>query len=330
LFVFNCCFDLSILQNMSTESSSSSAAAPTTEVTKAMSSYQFFQKLRMTDIKEEMVRNEKDTGLGAVMTQLSARWKSLTDTERDVYDQMALKDRERFNQETMKRDAEFLEMQEEKRRQNAATNFDNRARNSTMAMTDAAITKSEAPKRKRVVTEEEKRARERTKSAKADEERRVNVQHQVITDSKSEQAEARLKYLLSQSDIFSHFGLKGQKQEEDHAVSKKEERDRDRKKDRKGVVYDELDDDERALMEEAGDDSDDEGSALSKGSGAGKGKQHVLLRQPSIITGGEMRCGPTLHPHVMSCPLLCCPVLCCAVMSYLCLLSVLCPVMWFI
>ena len=263
-------------------SSNASSSGPTTEVTKAMSSYQFFQKLRMTAIKEEMVRNEQDTALGAVMTHLSARWKALSDSERDEYDQMAKEDRERFNLETARRDAEFLQLQEEKRRLNATTNFDSRARNSTTVLTDAAISKSEAPKRKREVSESEKRAREKLKQEKAEKERRINAQHQDITDSKSEQAEARLKYLLSQSDIFSHFGLKGQK---------KEERDRDRKKERKGVVYDELDDDERALMEDAGgDDSEDEASASGfTSSGAGKGKQQVLLRQPSIISGGEMR-----------------------------------------
>ena len=271
-------------------SSNASSSGPTTEVTKAMSSYQFFQKLRMTAIKEEMVRNEQDTALGAVMTHLSARWKALSDSERDEYDQMAKEDRERFNLETARRDAEFLQLQEEKRRLNATTNFDSRARNSTTVLTDAAISKSEAPKRKREVSESEKRAREKLKQEKAEKERRINAQHQDITDSKSEQAEARLKYLLSQSDIFSHFGLKGQKKEEP-TLSKKEERDRDRKKERKGVVYDELDDDERALMEDAGgDDSEDEASASGfKSSGAGKGKQQVLLRQPSIISGGEMR-----------------------------------------
>jgi SWI/SNF-related matrix-associated actin-dependent regulator of chromatin subfamily A member 5 len=249
-----------------------------------MSSYQFFQKLRMSAIKEEMVRNEQDTALGAVMTQLSARWKALSESERAEFDQMASKDRERFNKETALRDAEFLEIQEETRRRNATTNFDNRARNSTMALTDAAISKSEAPKRKRVVSEAEKEARARTKAAKAEDERRIDVQHQEITDSKSVQAEARLKYLLSQSDIFSHFGLKGSEKEEP-TPSKKEERDRDRKKDRKGVVYDELDDDERAMLEEAGDDSDDEADKKSNVTKKG----HVLLRQPSIISGGEMR-----------------------------------------
>lgn len=257
----------------------------TTEVAKASSSYMFFQKLRMSAIKEELIRNEQDSSLGAVMTQVSVRWKALSDSERAEFDQMAAKDRERFDRETAQRDAEFLEMQEERRRQNATTSFDNRARNSTLAMTDAAITKSEAPKRKRVVTEEEKQAREKSKQNKAEEERRIDIQHQEITDSKSEQAEARLKYLLSQSDIFSHFGLKAASKDEPASCSKKEERDRDRKKDRKGVVYDELDDDERALMEEAGDDSDDEGGKAK----AAKGKSQVLLRQPSIITGGDMR-----------------------------------------
>mmetsp|Transcript_11483 Transcript_11483/g.18741 ORF Transcript_11483/g.18741 Transcript_11483/m.18741 type:complete len:1481 (+) Transcript_11483:112-4554(+) len=269
---------------MSTENTTSSSS--TTEITKALSSFGHFQKLRTNAIKEELARNEQDHSMGAIMTALSARFKALTDDEKAEYDDLAAKDKDRFNHETALRDAEYLAIQEERRRQNATTSFDSRARNSTIAMTDAAISKAEAPKRKRVVTEAEKEARERTKQAKAEEERRINVQHDAISESKSAQAEARLKYLLSQSDIFSHFGLKGSQKTEEAPTPSKAERDRDRKKDRKGVVYDELDDDERALMEDAGGDSDSEEDKKSAGK---KGKQQALLRQPAIITGGELR-----------------------------------------
>ena len=48
--------------------------------------------------------------------------------------------------------------------------------------------------------------RDEKRAAKAEEESRIQEQHQEIKDSKEAQVEARLKYLLSQSDIFSHFG----------------------------------------------------------------------------------------------------------------------------
>ena len=268
-----------------TSPSTSSGATATTEVTKALSSFGHFQKLCTQSVREELQRAEQDHAMGAIMTALSARYKALSPSEKAVYDDLAAADKERYAKETAQRDAEFLAIQEERRRQNATTSFDSRARNTTVAMTDAVLSKTDAPKRKRVVTEDQKQAREKTKQAKAEEERRIDVQHQEITDSKSVQAEARLKYLLSQSDIFSHFGLKAAKKEEP-TTSKKEERDRDRKKDRKGVVYDELDDDERALIEDAGDDSDEESE---KKPATTTRKGHVLLRQPSIITGGEMR-----------------------------------------
>ena len=255
-----------------------------TEVTKSMSSFQFFQKLRMATIREELVRTEQEADMASVMRHLSARWKSLSDEERAEFDDMAARDKERFLQETAQRDEEYLALQEERRRQNATTTFDHRARSTTLAKTDAVISKSEAPKRKREISEADRQARDKVKQAKAEEQRRIDEQHDDIAKSKAAQAEARLKYLLGQSDVFSHFGLKASTPQE-ATPSKKEERDRDRKRDRKGVVYDELDDDELALMKEAGADSDDD-------SDSGKlkiGPQHVLTRQPSIITGGEMR-----------------------------------------
>jgi len=35
----------------------------------------------------------------------------------------------------------------------------------------------------------------------------IKQAHDELKESRAQQAEARLKYLLSQSDIFSHFGL---------------------------------------------------------------------------------------------------------------------------
>lgn len=74
-----------------------------------------------------------------------------------------------------------------------------------------------------------------------------------------------MKYLLSQSDIFSHFGaaksLKQKQTNGDTAVAD---------------VNEELDEDEKAMAQEIEDDSGNETTT-------------VLLKQPSIITGGNMR-----------------------------------------
>ena len=89
----------------------------------------------------------------------------------------------------------------------------------------------------------------------------------------------RLKYLLNQSDIFSHFGV-GSKTGQaivSSAPSANITKSRGR---RSTTALDEMDDDERAMAEAAGgdDDNDDE-----------KVKETIMLRQPSCVSGGTMR-----------------------------------------
>ncbi len=85
----------------------------------------------------------------------------------------------------------------------------------------------------------------------------------------------RLKYLLSQSDIFGHFGVGRQYKEE---VEKKAESKKDR---RSRGDTEELDEDEKAMAHEIGDDEDGDGEV--------ENKQTVLLKQPSIISHGQLR-----------------------------------------
>ena len=103
----------------------------------------------------------------------------------------------------------------------------------------------------------------------------------------------RLKYLLSQSDIFSHFGVGGGKggkaaantPSEAAAASSSSSSSssagvkRGRRSNNALNNMDEMDDDERAMAKE--EDDDDGGNGQPKGT--------VLLRQPSCISGGAMR-----------------------------------------
>ena len=105
-----------------------------------------------------------------------------------------------------------------------------------MAHSDASTRAADVPKRKREVSEEERvkvqarrdvsqtRRRPRLRpppaadaqlnvvlrlieQAKEKVENTIKQAHDELKESRAQQAEARLKYLLSQSDIFSHFGL---------------------------------------------------------------------------------------------------------------------------
>jgi hypothetical protein len=87
----------------------------------------------------------------------------------------------------------------------------------------------------------------------------------------------RLKYLLSQSDIFSHFGL-GEGKPAVSSVTKPGKCGQ--RHSRSSGTFDEMDDDERAMAKATGND-DDEAEAESTGT--------VLLRQPSCVNGGAMR-----------------------------------------
>ena len=93
----------------------------------------------------------------------------------------------------------------------------------------------------------------------------------------------RLKYLLSQSDIFSHFG-KGAKSsstlasESSASSSGKAEKSR---RGRKPGVSEELDEDEEYMARELGGDDDDDCGTQDAAT--------ILLKQPSCITGGSLR-----------------------------------------
>lgn len=83
----------------------------------------------------------------------------------------------------------------------------------------------------------------------------------------------RLKYLLSQSDIFSHFGVN--KSPPPPTPTKKE----GSKAGRPQAVSDELDDDEKFMLNEENDENGEEAPK----------QQATLLVQPSWVSGGQMR-----------------------------------------
>jgi hypothetical protein len=115
-------------------------------------------------------------------------------------------------------------------------------------------------------------------------------QHAAVKQNRLEQAEARLKYLLNQSDIFSHFGLGGKKPTTESKKSTASEEEptsstgRGRKKQK--LDFDEMDEDEKEIVKEEEEEEND-----TKGNNATKQKiqNTLLLKQPSIITGGQMR-----------------------------------------
>jgi len=107
-------------------------------------------------VKDEMIKEGKDTSLGAIVSLVSIKWKALSDSERERYEKLAREDRTRYDAECAARDEEVYRRQEEKRKQNSMTETETRMRGSTMALTDAITCKADAPKKARVVSEQER------------------------------------------------------------------------------------------------------------------------------------------------------------------------------
>jgi SWI/SNF-related matrix-associated actin-dependent regulator of chromatin subfamily A member 5 len=158
-------------------------------------------------------------------------------------------------------------------------------RHTTISNTDASTVRSEN-KRTREVSEKEKAKFEAKRQAKRAEENAINKQLDVVKEEKAKQAEARLKYLLSQSDIFSHFGNQ-YKNADSSATPMEIDSKSDEPKGRRGshhkiATAEELDEDEKAMAKEIGDDDNDEGDADET-------HHTILLKQPRIVSGGDLR-----------------------------------------
>ena len=95
----------------------------------------------------------------------------------------------------------------------------------------------------------------------------------------------RLKYLLNQSDIFSHFGNgKGGPMPEKSSDKKPDgEKGKRGRRAMRQSGFDEMDEDEQAIAREIGSDEDEAGSSATSSAAT------VLLAQPSCIAGGAMR-----------------------------------------
>jgi SWI/SNF-related matrix-associated actin-dependent regulator of chromatin subfamily A member 5 len=228
------------------------------------SAFHHFSREQSSAIKDQLLKDGKDASVGSLAQATSAKWKSLSEHERSHYEDMALEDKERYQEECARRDEEVLQAQEERRKANAVGAVtENRMRNSTMANTDASTVKVES-KRKRAVSDKEREQAEAKRQAKKAEQDLIKQQFDSLDQDKAHQAEARLKYLLSQSDVFAHFGSMKQYSDKQKANSGED-----------------MDEDEREMVEEIGE-GDEEGTTNMR-------QATVLTKQPSIITGGQLR-----------------------------------------
>lgn len=94
--------------------------------TKARSAFQWFQKHKMNEVKQELMalaaeRNESFE-VGSISKEMSARWQQLSAVDREEFVAMAATDRARFEEESRVRDAQVEEERQRKREE--ASNVD--------------------------------------------------------------------------------------------------------------------------------------------------------------------------------------------------------------
>ena len=192
------------------------------------------------------------------MQEISARWKALAD--KTPYEAQAAADKRRYDEASAARDAQVLAEQEAKRKAREGGGRGTKR---------AAAPVSEAPKPKkerkpRVLSEKQQAERSAKQSERSARESRMDAEREALDGRLADAAQARLKFLLSQSDIFGHFGAGATAA----AASKKKETQEVKSPVKRRART--LEEDDLETKEEA--------EATTR-----------LSRQPSNIKGGQMR-----------------------------------------
>jgi len=176
-------------------------------ITRPKSAYQYHNHEQCPIQKQALLAEGKNASMGIVVQTVASMWRALSAEDKAPYYEMAEADRARYNQECAARDAVVSAEQEERRKKNEITGYsETRMRKTTNVRSEHVAVKQAAPKRKREESDASKGDKIRRRKARVDELNAVDEQMKDIKASRMEQVEARLKYLLSQSDIFAHFG----------------------------------------------------------------------------------------------------------------------------
>lgn len=189
------------------------------QVVKAKSAFQFYQAGNIKTIK-----NDLDISMGAAMTELSSRWKSMSDAEKAPYFEQEAKDRERFLNESAIADAEAAAIQQA-RRENlvAKEGEDSTMRGERVKMKEAREELEREKKRRReefeaqldpevlaerqrIKDEKKAQAKER-KRKREEEEKKLEERHKKMDKEAKKAANKRLDYLLGQSSIFAKLKM---------------------------------------------------------------------------------------------------------------------------
>ncbi len=185
------------------------------QVTKAKSAFQFYQSGNIKDIKDEL-----SISMGAAMTELSARWKSMSDAQKEPYFQQEAEDRERFMKESALADEQAIAEQQARRDNLIAKDGEDAAmRGERMKTVEARQEKEQERKRRRAeleaqldpeilaerkrIKDEKKAQTQERKRKREEEEKKLEDRHKKMDKEAKQAANKRLEYLLGQSSIFA-------------------------------------------------------------------------------------------------------------------------------
>jgi SWI/SNF-related matrix-associated actin-dependent regulator of chromatin subfamily A member 5 len=199
-------------------------------VSKAKSAFLYYQSTHLKGIKDEL-----KCSMGQAMTELSSRWKALSQKDREPYFEMEATDRERFQKESAVADAKATAEQNARRDNLVAKDGEGvsmRGERRKIAMERQEVEDGRARRKARIEAEtdpeilaERRRVKEAKKAeARArqrirdNEEKKLEDRHKKLDKEAEKKKNKRLEYLLSQSSIFGKLKSgKGDAKEEPKA-----------------------------------------------------------------------------------------------------------------
>lgn len=189
------------------------------QVTKAKSAFQFYQSGNIKAIKDEL-----SISMGAAMTELSARWKAMSDAQKEPYFQQEAEDRERFLKESaladeqaaaeqqarrdnlVTKDGEDATMRGERMKTMEARQEKEHERKRRRAELEAQLDPEILAERKRIKDEKKAQTKER-KRKREEEEKKLEDRHKKLDKEAKQASNKRLEYLLGQSSIFAKLKM---------------------------------------------------------------------------------------------------------------------------
>jgi len=184
----------------------SGGGADSKVIKSATSAFLFYQRENMGRIRQELEAKGEPSGLGDVQKVVASEWRSLADDVRAVYNNKAAEDRARYDAECAERDRLLDEESARRRREREDVICESR-----MRVREEREEKVVQVRQKRELSAAEIEERETIKAERAARQAVVDAEHHKLAEERAKQAEARLQFLLRQSDIFTHFGLTGGK-----------------------------------------------------------------------------------------------------------------------